>query len=288
MNPIIYHFVSGNAFFSGLGLIILAGLSQFFCQRKWVMYILRWLAVLGFALVIASSTPLPLWYYGGWGLFFICWLLFRKVNVRERKKIETVFCLLVLSSSLLGVIWELPYHTTPVISGKFETFYVIGDSISAGIGQEKRTWPRIIQDDYHIGIINLAQSGATAGSAFGQTDKITLSDALVLLEIGGNDLLGRGSDFEGGLVKLLSKVKGPGRTVVMLELPLFPFKYKYGEIQRRLAEENGIILIPKRYFAEVILSSQGTLDRIHLSNIGHQRMAQMVWNFIGHAMIRSK
>ena len=56
------------------------------------------------------------------------------------------------------------------------------------------------------------------------------SDCLVLIEIGGNDLLMGVSSSEYGraLDALLSKVAAPNRTVVMFELPLLPNKIAYG------------------------------------------------------------
>ena len=59
----------------------------------------------------------------------------------------------------------------------------------------------------------------------------------MLLEIGGNDLLGdtTPAGFESGLDNLLRVVSRPGRVVVMLELPLPPFFNEYGRAQRRVA-----------------------------------------------------
>src|ERR1700691_5950849 len=77
-------------------------------------------------------------------------------------------------------------------------------------------------------------------------------DHLVLIEIGGNDLLmGVSSDEYGeALDALLSKVAAPNRTVLMSELPLLPNKIAYGQIQRSLSAKSRVALIAKRYFAQ--------------------------------------
>jgi lysophospholipase L1-like esterase len=101
---------------------------------------------------------------------------------------------------------------------------------------------------------------------------------VVLIEIGGNDLLGGvpPEEFKRGLEAILAKVALPGRTVVMFELPLLPHKVAYGQIQRRLAAKYRVWLIPKRYFTDVIGGVNATSDGLHLSEIGSQRMAALV------------
>jgi len=96
------------------------------------------------------------------------------------------------------------------------------------------------------------------------------SDSLVLIEIGGNDLLMGVSSSEYGraLDALLSKVVAPNRTVVMFELPLLPNKIAYGQIQRRLSAKYGVLLVPERYLAEVIGDANATTDGLHLSASG--------------------
>jgi acyl-CoA thioesterase-1 len=67
---------------------------------------------------------------------------------------------------------------------------------------------------------------------------------------------------------------------VMLELPLPPTFNRFGEIQRRLARRHNVVLIPKRYFASVLVGEEATLDGLHLSPSGHRKMAEMVWQMV--------
>jgi lysophospholipase L1-like esterase len=107
---------------------------------------------------------------------------------------------------------------------------------------------------------------------------LTDGDHLVLIEIGGNDLLmGVSSDEYGkALDALLSKVAAPNRTVLMFELPLLPNKIAYGQIQRRLRAKHRVSLIPKRYFARVLGDANATTDGLHLSASRAHRMAALV------------
>ena len=112
---------------------------------------------------------------------------------------------------------------------------------------------------------------------------MTADDRLVLIEIGGNDLIANvsGEEFGRGLEAILAKIQAPGRTVVMFELPLLPHKIAYGQIQRRLALKYGVVMIPKRFFIDVISGADATSDGLHLSPAGTRRMAELVERVLG-------
>jgi acyl-CoA thioesterase-1 len=106
----------------------------------------------------------------------------------------------------------------------------------------------------------------------------------VILEIGGNDLLGGTSipKFREDLEKMLALVCGPRRRVAMIELPLPPFYNRYGMVQRALAKSHGVTLIPKRYLAKVISTPGATVDGLHLSNAGHALLARSLFEMLTH------
>ncbi len=62
----------------------------------------------------------------------------------------------------------------------------------------------------------------------------------------------------------------------MFELPLPPFSYRFGYSQRALASRYQVSLIPKRYLLSVLVGEQKTLDSIHLTDSGHQQMAELM------------
>jgi acyl-CoA thioesterase-1 len=102
---------------------------------------------------------------------------------------------------------------------------------------------------------------------------------VVLLEIGGNDLLGgtTTTDFERDLDGLMTALRAPDRQLILFELPLPPFRHEYGYIQRRLSQKHQVALVPKRVFLGILAGGDSTLDSIHLSQAGHERMAECVW-----------
>ncbi len=66
---------------------------------------------------------------------------------------------------------------------------------------QERCWPVILADMTQFRVVNLAQPGATVKSAMAQSKGIAESGSLVIVEIGGNDLLGGtdASDFMLGI-----------------------------------------------------------------------------------------
>jgi acyl-CoA thioesterase-1 len=114
---------------------------------------------------------------------------------------------------------------------------------------------------------------------------LSIESSVVIVEIGGNDLLGSTSaaQFERDLEALLAYLAVPGRQIVMFELPLPPFYLEYGRIQRTLARRHYAKLIPRRVFTSVIAGGGSTLDSIHLTQAGHRFMAECVWRVVGPA-----
>ncbi|MCP4711467.1 MAG: hypothetical protein GY869_22835 [Planctomycetes bacterium] len=155
--------------------------------------------------------------------------------------------------------------------------------MSAGLDPQNETpWPDILRDKQSLNIINLAQPGATLESALDQVVEISDGPSMIVLEIGGNDIIAKtkAAQFKTEMEYLLGSFFDPEHTLVMFELPLLPFTAEYGRIQRSLAKKYDVILIPKRYFAGIICERDNTVDGIHLSEKGHQEMADMVAELI--------
>jgi lysophospholipase L1-like esterase len=66
----------------------------------------------------------------------------------------------------------------------------------------------------------------------------------------------------------------------MFELPLVPFSNEFGRRQRILANQYGVLLVPKRIFLRVLTTEGATEDGVHLTPAGHQLMAETVWNVV--------
>jgi len=285
---IIGHIASGQAFFSGGVLVLLAiGLRLRIGGRgrKTLSTLLAWVGLL---LAVASATPLPLAFWALTLILTVTWLLAESWNRAPLPRLRPWLRGLLALIWCVGMAWEAPYHVMPSIPKVSEArLDVIGDSVSAGLGNESETWPRRFARVHGVEVRDHSRAGATVRLAWDQARAIAQGRGmgLVLVEIGGNDLLGSTppAEFERDLNALLVEVKRRGVAVVMMELPLPPFHQAYGAIQRKLATRHGVRLIPKRVLLEVLIGPGNTTDSIHLAPLGHRRMEEALWEAIGPA-----
>ena len=281
MNPVVLQIASGNAFFIGIGLTVIAfALRLWLNSRIWASLLtVGWLV--GISLVILSATPMSFWLYGLWFALCVAVRIAFIVRASFQTKASTIIAFAALSLSLC--LTELPYRLVQRVTVfTNQTVFVLGDSISAGIGAKERVWPAVLGDLSHLKVINLARPGASVETALDQAGHITTTNALVIVEIGGNDLLGRTDShvFYGQLDKLLGRLKKGNHRIVMFELPLLPFWNAFGRDQRVLAEKYRVTLIPKSYLAGVFGSKGATVDGLHLSQKGHNALARIVYRLL--------
>jgi acyl-CoA thioesterase-1 len=281
MRFVAHHFVSGDALFTGTSAILLGlilSLSRDFKGRGTAV---RVLTIIGVLFVTAAAIPFSNWLYAIWGMSLVIWLA---CESRKPRRLLSILRALAAIITAAAPLWEIAWRAEQFVDQQPQSvFYVIGDSISAeAFDSDERTWPARLRDDRNISVANLAQIGATVRSALRQAEHVEQGLAFVLIEIGGNDILGETSQprFATDLDVLLSRLQRPGRQLVMLELPLPPFYNGYGRTQRQLAKEHGVVLIPRREFAGVIFAANATTDGLHLSETGQQLMADMIWQHI--------
>ena len=286
MNPIVFHLISGDAFFTGIALIVLGVLATR-CSKAIVRRSTPLLLFAGVLSVALSSTAIPYWYYAGAVAFSL--LAFARARRTTSSRAWAAAVILVwIGLVVVEVPWRLTPRLSPVAT---RSLTIIGDSVTAGIGEgDIETWPGILARTHQIDVQDLSRMGATVGSADKSLQGTIIRAELVLLEIGGNDLLGSTStaDFRKNLNDLLQHVGSPDRQVVMFELPLPPFYNEYGRIQRELAAQHGVKLIPRRVFLSILSGGGSTLDSIHLSQSGHRAMAGIVWEIVGPAFESAK
>jgi len=292
MSSVAIHFASGAAFFSGAFALMIGAVVITSGRRSVTRAAGRLLMLLGIFAIAISATPLPLWGYILWILSLCAWLCCRLPRYAVRSKAQIAAIAGLGCCTLIVLVWELSYQVAPMpISGNWNRLVVVGDSLSAAEFTEGGDpWPTLLAREHPVHVDNLAFNGAMAGSAERKLRGEDLAGALVILEIGGNDLFGAtpADQFAADLERLLQKVCRPDNSVLMLELPLPPLYNRYGEIQRRLARKYAVPLVPKRFFAQVLAGSNSTVDGLHLGPAGHRKMANMVWHFVGPGLAISR
>ena len=278
MNPIVLQLANGNLFFVGLVMIVAALFLRLWFEGRILGLVLRIGYIAGIVFVIFSATPLSIWLYCLWfGLCVAAVLVVFSKKLSFQRKMLVSFTISLCS--LVMCLVELPYHLSPTIKASpKQLLFVVGDSISAGISAKDRAWPDVLADISHFKVINLAKPAATVETAMNQIAGIVGSNSLVLVEIGGNDLLGHtdSKTFYIQLDQLLGKLAAENSQIVVFELPLFPFCNAFGKAQRNLARKYNMILIPKHYLTDVFGLKGGTVDGLHLSQKGHDALANSI------------
>ncbi|MCA9051367.1 MAG: SGNH/GDSL hydrolase family protein [Planctomycetaceae bacterium] len=267
----------------------------------------------GWPLAAISSTPLPIWFWvmATAGVFIAIlpvpvksdWPNQPPVNntaaqtspetrsagtppvglpcSRQRRIFGQSVVMLWLSGAVFEATWLPVLRIDGVESDAGSTVVVLADSVTAGMGEgEAVTWPRMLRDRYGLRVEDLSHVGETVGSSLKRLLQADVSEgAVFLIELGGNDLLGSttADRFSDGLDALLAEVQRCNpRAVVMFELPLPPLCNRWGRIQRQMAVKHHVLLIPKRKLASVFAGNSSTIDSIHLTQEGHNRMLQIV------------
>ena len=279
MNGLVFHVVSGQAFFTGIAVVISAIVGTERNQR-FARHAAGISIFLGIILVVASSTAIPYWIYAVSLVATIAWIVSRFLN-RWKRWAPAV----AVGAWMMAAVAEIPFHISPHMKqATSRSITVIGDSVTAGIDGDESSerWPSLLARQHALDVHDISHIGETAGSALKRIRGQNIDSPVVLLEIGGNDILGSttSSQFATDLDALLEAVCDPNRQVIMFELPLPPLYHEYGRIQRTLARKHHVILIPKRVFLTILAGSESTLDSIHLSQAGHHRMAETVWSII--------
>ncbi|HMC66386.1 MAG TPA: GDSL-type esterase/lipase family protein [Gemmataceae bacterium] len=291
-NLFLYHLASGHAWFSGGAVfLVVAALDAggFFDTRRRLASAARILLIIGVILAGLAGTSPSLWLAVP---LLVCCVGYSCIGFCHRsRRLRLGLAASAVALVVAGVLVELPYHFPSLPqTPRPRRLYILGDSLAAGVGIKEITWPKLLAERTGIQVSDLSLAGATARNALRQQapalERSTDTEAWVLVEIGGNDMLGgpTADEFGEALDRLLVIARGDPaspRTVIMLEVPLTPGKWAFGAWQRQLAVKHGASLVPKRVMAGVILTDANVLDGLHLSQAGHERLADLLIPWLG-------
>jgi acyl-CoA thioesterase-1 len=281
-NDAVWFCASGKAFFLGIALLVVSLLTSVYSKKKTVFLSSIIFTLLGLVLIWLSSTPSSRFWWWLWVLGFgFLYIKEAAANNLHNKTLWTVRISLILLCLLSGFIESRYWLSPSIFLNSTPTIYVIGDSVSSGIGgPDENTWPKILSGKLNLPVVNLAIAGATADSALKrQVPRAKEISSMIIIEIGGNDILNstKPDVFEKSMRQIFSNLNTTANQVVWFELPLLPWNTEYGRIQRNLAKEFYITLIPKRILSEVFQTPGATSDSIHLTQKGHQLLGQEIY-----------
>ena len=271
MRLVLFVLASGDALPIGLGLLAVGALVAFARPTIGAS-----VGLCGIVLAAASAVPPHAALYVALAFAFAVWVAFVRRSPRVRR-ISTALLVVVLAVVSTALVLDNP--SPPSRSTDDRPVFVLGDSLSAGLGARgEGTWPTVLANQIRRPVRSFARPGARLADGLVQADALPPGDCVVLIELGGNDILGDATveSFAGNLRRLLRSVTKGNRSVLMFELPLLPLQNRYGRIQRQAGTEFGVRLIPRRVLAGAVTLPGHTTDGLHLSAAGHQWLAGKV------------
>lgn len=179
------------------------------------------------------------------------------------------------------------------------TIVAIGDSLTEGLGVEPelaypaRLARKLQENGYYFEVINAGVSGESSSGTLSRIDWIlgSLDPDIVILETGPNDGL-RGVDpavTEENLTKIITKLKSENRTVVLAGMQIVlnmgsEYTSAFSEIYPRVAEQQGVILIP--FFLEGVAAEQhlNQPDGVHPTAEGYEIITETVYPYVVEAI----
>lgn len=187
-------------------------------------------------------------------------------------KLILVVIILILTSTLFF------YQKHKNIVNDTSLIVFLGDSITAGKGAGSgEDFPSIIGKTLNVPIVNSGVSGSTTSNALLRinNDVVRKNPSIVVIELGGNDLLEH-VDSEvsrRNFDLILSKIKPTGAKIVILDVKFFVFDKKYETDWASLAKKYNAIFVPD--ILEGVITNQSLkFDDIHPNARGYQIIAE--------------
>ena len=193
-------------------------------------------------------------------------------------KLILVAIILILTSTLFF------YQKHKNIVNDTNLIIFIGDSITAGQGAGAgEDFPSLIGKTLNVPIVNAGVSGNTTHDALLRIneDVISKNPSIVVVELGGNDLLER-VDIKvttRNLDLILSKIKPTGVKIVILGVKFLVFNKKYETDWQSLAKKYDAIYVPD--ILEGVITDQSLkFDDLHPNAKGYQKIAEKLTSII--------
>jgi len=176
---------------------------------------------------------------------------------------------------------------SPSVESNAPRVVFLGDSLSAGLGlAEREAFPAVTGDllqtaGMRINVVNAGVSGDTSAGGLSRLDWVLGPGAdILVVELGGNDAL-RGQPLENtesNLRQIVRRGREKGARVLLLGMDIpsnygSDYTYAFAEMYRRIAEEEGAIMVPG-FVQEVGMDpTLMQADGLHPTAEGHRRLA---------------
>ena len=166
----------------------------------------------------------------------------------------------------------------PNLNSPGRTIVCLGDSITAGVGSGPgEAYPELLAARLGTEVVNAGVSGETAAEGLARVDQVLAENPwLVIVELGGNDLLRRvpPEQTEQSLRAILDRLVAARVVPVLVELDA-PFGGRYLEIYERLGDEYDIPVVEDA-IGEILRDRDLKSDSIHPNAEGQKVLAEAI------------
>jgi acyl-CoA thioesterase-1 len=173
------------------------------------------------------------------------------------------------------------YDDTANLTAPGSTIVCFGDSITRGHGASQgRDYVSVLAQSLPgYEVVNAGRDGDTSGSALKrlEQDVLSLRPKVVVVELGGNDVLRRVpiSETLGNMDAIVARCAQAGSIVVLVHARFGLFNDPFREGYEEIAERHGAVLIPnvlRGIFAQPKMMS----DQIHPNDAGYALLAERI------------
>lgn len=186
----------------------------------------------------------------------------------------------LLALLLIWLLFPSKYSRVRNLQSNGTNIIAFGDSLTAGYGAGAgEDYPSGLAKLIGREVINAGVSGDTTDSALARIDADVLqrSPRIVIVGLGGNDFL-RGAPItstEANLRTIVKQIQQSGAMVVILGFNFPSLTASYGKMYKRVASDEGCLLIPD-LLDGIIGNSSLKSDEIHPNAKGYALMAERV------------
>ena len=189
---------------------------------------------------------------------------------------------------LAAVQWHAAaHHSGPPLLLSSRPVVCLGDSLTSFLSPEGG-YPRELQQRLAIPVLNWGQAGSMTQDALRKLPQLReVKPLAVVIELGGNDFLaGRSrAEIKANLETIIATAEEVGATVVLFEVPRGLVIDPFGGLERGIARERDLELIPDTPIRNLVLWSRVSPlgkwigpalsdDGLHPNELGDRHMAE--------------
>lgn len=164
----------------------------------------------------------------------------------------------------------------------------LGDSLTFGYGADKgQDYPSVLAGLTGWQIENMGVNGDTSQNVLDRLSAaVEKSPSLVLLGIGGNDVLRRvpANETKNNIIAIIKALKDKNIPVVLIAEPHLSASALFGKasdnpIYAEIASELSVPLLEKAW-SNILSDEKLKSDQIHANNAGYQKFAETLYEFL--------